>query len=299
MRRTTLFVALAVVVGTLLVPAAGVMAQENETEDSDEVAPGERLSGVVGVQAAEFDGEIERNAFRIGLERADDNASKARQIATKLNESEDRLTELEQRKAELQEQHESGNITEGQYRARMARLSTETDTVEQQLNQSNATAAELPEETLKQNGVNVTAIERLRTNASELSGQEVAEIARSIAGNRNGMVERGPPGDRGGNQNATDDRPGSPEAGDEQAAQGNASDDRPGSQAGDGENMTEQGDSAGEQPADGNDGSAADDEEADSSGADGSDSNGAEADGSDAGNDGGSSSGNGGAPSDY
>ena len=279
MRRTTLFVALAVVVGTLLVPAAGVMAQENETEDSDEVAPGERLSGVVGVQAAEFDGEIERNAFRIGLERADDNATKARQIATKLNESEDRLTELEQRKAELQEQHESGNITEGQYRARMARLSTETDTVEQQLNQSNATAAELPEETLKQNGVNVTAIERLRTNASELSGQEVAEIARSIAGNRNGMVERGPPGDRGGNQNASDDRPGS--------------------QAGDGENMTEQGDSAGEQPADGNDGSAADDEEADSSGADGSDSDGAEADGSDAGNDGGSSSGNGGAPSDY
>jgi hypothetical protein len=279
MKRTTLFVALAVVVGTLLVPVAGVMAQEDRTEDSDEVAPGERLSGVVGVQSAEFDGEIERNAFRIGLERADDNATKARQIAEKLNQSEERLTELKERKAELQEQRASDNITEGQYRARMARLSTETKTVEQQLNQSNATAGELPAETLKQNGVNVTAIETLRANASELSGQEVAEIARSIAGDRSGMVERGPPSDRGG--------------------AGNATDDRPGGQAGDGENATD-GESAGEQQADGSDRPTADDEETDGSETEGSDSDGAGTDGSDAGSGGadGSGSDNGGAPSD-
>lgn len=275
MKRTTLFVALAVVVGTLLVPVAGVMAQENETEDSNEVAPGERLSGVVGVQSAEFDGEIERNAFRIGLERADDNATKARHIAEKLNESGERLTELEQRKAELQEQRENDTITEGKYRAQMARLSTETETVEQQLNQSNTTAGELPEETLRQNGVNVTAIETLQANASELSGQEVAEIARGIAGDRSGMVERGPPSDRGGAQNATDDRPGGPDAGD--------------------------GESAGEQQGDGNDRPAADDEETGGSETDGSDSDGAETDGSDAGTDaaGGSSGDSGGPPSGY
>lgn len=213
MKRITLLVTL-VVVGMLLVPAAGVLAEETETEteaDNETVAPGERLGGVVGVQAAEFDGEIERNAFRIALERADDNATKASHIAEKLNESEDRLAELDERKATLQEQRERGEITEGQYRARTAKLATETRTVEHQLNQSNATAAGLPEETLRANGVNTTAIGMLQANAGELRGGEIAEIARSIAGDRSGMVERGPPGDRGPadhgpSENRTDDR---------------------------------------------------------------------------------------------
>jgi hypothetical protein len=235
MKRASLFVALVVVVGTLLVPVAGVTAQETETEDEG-MAPGERLSGVVGVQAAEVDGDIERNAFRIGLERANDNASKASHIATKLNESESRLTELNERKAELEAQRENGTISEGQYRARMARLATETETVRGQLNRSNATAAELPEETLRENGVNTTAIRTLRTNADELSGPEVAEIARSIAGNRSGMVDRGPPADRGGDRNASDDRPGGPNAdderGEERAGNGGASDERPGDRDG-------------------------------------------------------------------
>jgi hypothetical protein len=223
MKRTSLLVALAVVVGTLLVPVAGVTAQETETDEGG-IAPGEQLSGVVGVQAAEFDGEIERNAFRIGLERANDNASKARHIAAKLNESEARLTELSERKAELEARRENGTISEGQYRARMARLATETETVRGQLNQSNATAAELPEETLRENGVNTTAIRTLKQNASDLSGREVAEIARSIAGNRSGLVERGPPSDWGGDRNASDARPG---GSDDSGGDGGTADERP------------------------------------------------------------------------
>jgi hypothetical protein len=265
MKRTTLLVALVVIVGTLVVPAAGVLAQEAGSEDGDEeVAPGERLSGVVGVQAAEFEGEIERNAFRIGLERADDNASKASRIAEKLNESEQRLTELQERKAELEERRENGNISEGQYRARMARLATETETVRQQLDQSNATAAELPEETLEQNGVNATAIRTLSGNASELSGGEVSEIARSIAGDRSGMVERGPPGeDRPGDRNDSDDRPGDR----------NDSDDRPEAGTGGAGNATD-GEDRGSGQQDG-----ADDERTGGNETDGSDSSGG--DGSD------------------
>ena len=216
---------MAVVVGTLLVPAAGAVAQETGTETGDELTPGERLSGVVGVQAAEFDGEIEQNAFRIGLERAEDNATKASHIAAKLNESEARLAELSERKAELEARREDGNVTEGQYRARMARLATETETVREQLNRSNATAAELPEETLEANGVNATAIRTLQRNASDLSGREVAGIARSIAGNRSGMPERGPPSDRGGDRNASDARPGGPDG--EQPKAPDAGEERP------------------------------------------------------------------------
>lgn len=197
MRQSKLLVVLVVVVGMLVVPAAGAMAQETDDDEGDDISPGERLSGVVGVQSAEFDGEIERNAFRIGLERADDNATKARHIAEKLNESERRMAELQERKTELDQQRENDTISEGRYRAQMARIATETRTVEHQLNDSNATAERLPRETLEANGVNTTALNTLRNSASEMRGGEVAEIARSIAGNRSGMVDRGPPADVG------------------------------------------------------------------------------------------------------
>lgn len=199
MKRTSILVALMVVVGMVAVPAVGAVAQQNsETEnDVDETSPGERLSGVVGVQQAEFDGEIERNAFTIALDRADDNATKASHIAEKLNETEARLSELDERKAELDEQRANGDITEGQYRAQTAKMATEVETQKQQLNQSNATASELPAETLEENGVNVTAIGTLMDNANELSGDEVSEIARSIAGDRSGVVDR-PGEDRNG-----------------------------------------------------------------------------------------------------
>lgn len=201
MKRTSLLVAL-VVVGMFVVPAAGVAAQESgsdsgDEDDSGDVSPGERLSGVVGVQNAEINGEIERNAFRIALKRADDNATKAGHIAEKLNGTEHRLAELDERRAQLQQQRERGEMTEGQYRARTAMLASETETVKEQLNRSNATAAELPEETLRENGVNTTNIRTLMHSANELSGGDVSEIARGIAGDRSGMVDRGPGGERG------------------------------------------------------------------------------------------------------
>lgn len=205
MRRTSILVALMVVVGMVAIPAAGVVAQENGEQDADETSPGERLSGVVGVQQAEFDGEIERNAFTIALERADDNATKASHIAEKLNETEARLSELDERKAQLDEQRANGEITEGKYRAQTAKMATEVETAKQQLNQSNATASELPEETLEENGVNVTAIETLTNNANELSGGKVAEIARSIAGDRSGIVDR-PGEDRDRSENRGEQR---------------------------------------------------------------------------------------------
>ena len=62
--------ALMLAVGTLAVPAAGVVAREN-AESDDEVTPGERLSGVVGVQKAEVEGEIETRAYEAELESAE------------------------------------------------------------------------------------------------------------------------------------------------------------------------------------------------------------------------------------
>lgn len=217
MKRISIIMAAVLVVGTLAFPVAGVVAQETDTQtqtetptdDADEnatVSPGERLAGVVGVQEAEFDGEIENRGLQIAIERADDNASKTLALAQTANDSEARLAELEERREDLEAQREDGSISEGQYRAEMATLAVELDNVERQLNTTNETASELPEDVLEANGVNTTAIETLKQNASELGGQEVAEIARSIAGNERGEVERGDAAEERGDRDGEDER---------------------------------------------------------------------------------------------
>lgn len=204
MRRTSVLLVVLVTVGLLAAPVVGAVVQDGQDDGPEEpdVAPGERLSGVVGVQQAEFDGELERHAFRIALENADDNATKASHIAETLNETEERLRELEERKATLDEQRASGGISEGQYRGRIAGLAVEAENAGGRLNQSEAAAEGLPEETLRENGVSVAAIQALQDRASELRGGEVAEIARSIAGDERGEVNRGDDGQ----QEERDDR---------------------------------------------------------------------------------------------
>ena len=202
MKRISLLAAAVVAVGLLAVGAAGALAQEEP--DDEEIAPGEQLSGVVGVQDAEFEGELNDNAFAVALDRAGDNATRASEIATRVNDTETRLAELEERRDRLNAQREAGEISEGEYRARTARLATEVDNAQRQLNRSEAAAAGIDPGTLRENGVNVDAIGTLRRNASELSGGEVSEIARSIAGENRGPFRQAA-GDRTGNATARPD----------------------------------------------------------------------------------------------
>lgn len=204
MNRTALVVAVLVIVGTLSAfPVSGMAPAANGNDDprvtndrvaqannNSTIAPGERLSGVVGVQEAEIEGEIQVGALDIAFDRADDNASKAEVIARQSINASERLQELEDRKDELQEARENGSMSEGEYRARVAKLAAETQTVERIANRSSALAEGLPEDVLAANGVNVTAIRTLATNADNLTGPEVSAIAQSIAGNERGEVDR-------------------------------------------------------------------------------------------------------------
>lgn len=186
MKGTTVLVALLVVAGGVAAPVVGAAIQE-DVDDGDAVQNGDRIAGVMGVQQAELEGELERHAYENELERADDNETKAGVVSERVEASEARLQELEERKAELDERREAGEISESRYRAEIARLSAETRAVERTLDRSEEAASELPEETLEEKGVNVTAIRELRTNADGLNGQEVSEIARSVTGDNPGQ----------------------------------------------------------------------------------------------------------------
>jgi len=220
MRARTALVALALLLAVAAVPAAGMAATDttvmadqhaNETDGAANateganasVAPGERLSGVVGVQEAELDGEVEGRAFGIRVAGAATNESRADVVAEQLSEIEQRLNETEQRKQELREARENGSISEGKYRAEMAKLAAQTETAKELTDRSENASQGLPADLLESKGINVSAIQTLKDRADQLTGPEVAEIARSIAGET--APGAGPPEDRGPGSNAPDD----------------------------------------------------------------------------------------------
>ncbi len=233
-------------------------ASDADAAEENRTSPGERLSGVVGVQGAEIDAEVDSRAFdrRVGLDRTDEERADA--IAERLDRNAERLDEIERRQAELRERRAAGEITEGEFRSRMARLAAETAAIDRTTNRSAAAAEEVPREQLEARGVDANRIGDLRTRANDLSGPEVAGMAREIAGpNVGGPMgppdHAGPPGGDGRPGNASDragpsgdetgppgddshgppeNAPGSGSAGDRDGADGDQSrsdGDRPGS----------------------------------------------------------------------
>ncbi|GAA0554353.1 hypothetical protein GCM10008994_31730 [Halorubrum ejinorense] len=221
MNRWTATLVVALVAGAVVAGAVGaapvgtVVAQDapnesdggNETDAANgttDISPGEQLIGVVGVQGAEVEGEVESRAFDVALRRADNETERARVVAERLNRTEERLAELRERQRELRERRDAGELSKGEYAARTATTTAQVESVARGLNQSADAAAELPEAARGERGIDDERLSELRERADELRGPEVAAIARGVAGNGVGGPmapdRRGPPGndsDRG------------------------------------------------------------------------------------------------------
>lgn len=178
--------------------------QTNETTDTNETAdnetpPGAMLAGSIGVHEAEMKGAIEHRSFGIQVGDAATNDSKAQVLNLTQKGLQDRQMDLEERKDRLDEARDDGTISESQYRAQVAVIAAESAQVQTMANSTERTAQGLPAETLAANGVNVTAIVQIRERAQQMTGPEVAEIARQIAGDNVG-APMGPPENVPGHQ---------------------------------------------------------------------------------------------------
>lgn len=183
MSRTRLaLVLVVVVVGAGIAPLVAAAAPATPTATGDGVQPGERLAGVVGVQGAELQSDMSTRTFAQRLGAANSNASKATIVATEVSALEDRLAALRERKATLDTAVDNGSISQGRYAAQMARLIAAEQALTRMLNVTADAAAGLPPGVLTEHGVNVSAIQELRRNASGLTGAAVSAIARQIAG---------------------------------------------------------------------------------------------------------------------
>lgn len=244
MKRNALIVALAVALALVAVPAIGLAAsaapadthaqtngEANETDanatDANETAPGERLSGVVGVGEAELEGDLDQRTFGIQVAQAASQEAQADVVGDRLADVEQRLNDTEERKEALDQQLADGEISQGQYNAEVAKMAAQTETATQLVNKSGQVADQLPADLLEERGVNVEAIQTLTERAHELIGGEVAEIARGIAGDD---IGQSPVDDRPVEVPDRPERPDTP-GDDQQSDDDPADDDAPGEQS--------------------------------------------------------------------
>lgn len=176
-----LVLVVAMLVATPTAALAGT-GEDTDEQTDNEVEPGEQLSGVVAVQEEEFEGEMKERTFGVEVAQSATSDEAADVVADRLSEVEQRLGELEQRQDEIEQAHENGSMSDAEYAAAAAEVEAERASLERQVEAANRTAGSLPVDVLEENGINVSAIQTLKTSAEDLSGEEVARIAQSIAG---------------------------------------------------------------------------------------------------------------------
>lgn len=218
-------VCLAALTAVLLVGAVGVVPVGALSDDGgglsyggNDTAPGEQFAGSVSVGEAEVENDVEQRAFSHRLNEADNDSERAAVIAAEVTETEERLAELRDQRETLRTAYENGEISEREYRVKTAKLAAQLSGVEAVANRSESAAAGIPNETLGANGVDAARIDQLRSNASDLRGGEVADIARDIAGPNAGGSPGGRPTEAANRSEAggPDNRAGDSEAGDGQ-----------------------------------------------------------------------------------
>ncbi|WP_256296494.1 hypothetical protein [Haloarchaeobius salinus] len=120
--------------------------------------------------AADADGEVDSGMWAAAFNGSGDNATRAQLVEGRTNALEARLDALTEQRQRLQERRDQMNSVA--YRAQLATLTSRLAALGSALNQT--------EDAAREAGVNTTQLDRIRQNASELTGPEVAEMAREL-----------------------------------------------------------------------------------------------------------------------
>jgi len=186
-RRLTALV-VAVGIATVAAPISGVVVISGATPTSTPgangttVMPGDQLQGVVGVHGAEIEGDIEERAFAVAFTSAETNASRATAVGEQVSDLRERLRRLEREKGQLRAARENETIDGSEFRARMAILAAEAGSARRIANETANATRQLPDAALQSQNVDRASVRGLGRRASNLTGPQVAAIARSVAG---------------------------------------------------------------------------------------------------------------------
>ena len=196
--------------------AGSLALTSNETAANDsenETAFGTQMAAFMQSNAAQVDDSVDNGMWEAGFERANE-SERARLAHTRTENLSARMAALQAQNETLQERYENGSLSYQEYVVQAAQLNGRMEALEHGVN-GTARAAERA-------GLNTSALSDLRRNAHNMTGPEVAGIAKSLV-----RGDRGPPADVPGKGANVTDRDGGPPS------------DAPGNQnAGDGANVT-------------------------------------------------------------
>ena len=196
-------------------------AQTNETSDpGNESAFGTEMTAFMQSNAAQTEDTVENGMWEAAFQRANESAQ-ARLATARVGTMNDRMTALVEQKERLQERYRNGTLSHSEYVRAASELHGRIAALKSGTN-GTANAAERA-------GLNRTALETLRTQAKNMSGPDIAGVARGLT-----TGERGPPTSVPGQGPPGADR--TEQSNDQSGTAGNGSTDRAGNEtAGDAE----------------------------------------------------------------
>lgn len=186
--------ALFVVVGTLVVPvtatsdyrADGTDARVETLNDSagtgvaaapngsNNTSLGLEISAFMQTSAAEVGGAVETGMWTAEFNETSNRSVRVRLVERRTRELRSELTDLQERKQELIAQRDSANVSDTAYQAKLSYLLGRIDALQTAINATAPRARAV--------NANVEAVAELRTKVRNLTGPEIAAIARNVTG---------------------------------------------------------------------------------------------------------------------
>jgi hypothetical protein len=160
--------------------AADTTATNDTTANS---SLGTDISSFMQSSAAEVDGAVETGMWSAAFNDTDNQSVRVELVETKTTSLREELAELRQRRADLVTEREEGNLSQTAYKAKVSRLLGEIDALRSAIDATTNRAESV--------NANVETLGSLRSETDNLTGPEIAAVARNVTGVGNG--ERGPP----------------------------------------------------------------------------------------------------------
>ena len=175
--RVALVAALLVVASSVAAGAAagGATSFQTATPAAEEPLPlGSRLSAFMQASAGQADGAVANGMWDAAYENASEEAAKRDLVRQRVEALDGSLADLRAERERLREAYQDGDLTRAEYRARLSAVVGRLAALGDGIEATSERAGEV--------GVNATRLDELRTQARELGGQEVAALARTLAG---------------------------------------------------------------------------------------------------------------------
>jgi hypothetical protein len=166
---------------------AGPTAAANDTTNNSSL--GADISSFMQSSTAEVDGAVETGMWTAAFDTTENQSVRAQLLDRRTSELRTELTDLQQRKRELIAEREAGNITEVAYKAKVSRLVGEINALQSAIDTTSTRA--------EQTNASVESLDALRTESENLTGPEIASVARNTTGVGVDNGQGGPPADVG------------------------------------------------------------------------------------------------------